>query len=438
MLRTSTVILFFVLLIALIAGGVYYFHDTDGPLVTVTPDQGPVSGYRPLSLTLADPDSGLRNARVSVLQNGNTFPLLDSEFPIQTASTEVPLSLDGLKLDNGPLELAIQATDRSVYHFGKGNTTQLRVTLEFDSKPPVISVRSRSHNLRQGGAGLIVYTVSEAVSRTGIVLGERFFPGYEQPSGVYACLFALPYDTEVKGNPPQLIAVDLAGNERKTGFNYFANPGKPVQTRINLSDNFLEGKMPNFQHLYPGEKDLLAIFLKVNQDLRVANRQQLGVLAGNTAVEPLWNGSFYRQRGSANKEGFGAVRTYYYQGKKIDRQTHLGIDLASVALGPINAANDGVVIHADDLGIFGQCVIIDHGLGLQSIYGHLSNIEVAVGDQVRKEQEIGRTGATGLAGGDHLHFGILIAGTPVNPVEWWDPSWVKNNITGKLQLLREH
>jgi murein DD-endopeptidase MepM/ murein hydrolase activator NlpD len=434
MLRTSTVVMLFVLLIALIAGGVYYFRDTAGPLVTISPDQGPVSGNRPVQLTLQDADSGLRDVRVDVVQNGQTFALLSQDFPPRTATMELPLSFAELQLKDGPLELVVQAGDRSVYHFGGGNTTEQRAILEFDSKPPTISVRSRNHNLNQGGVGLIIYSISETVGKTGVMIGERFFPGYLQPSGDYACLFSLPYDVEPKDITPRLLAVDLAGNQRQTGFNHFFNLRKPIQTRIDLTDGFLDAKMPNFQQLYPHEADLLGVFLKVNQELRVANRQQLGVLARNTASKPLWSGTFYRQRG-ANKEGFGAVRTYYYKGNKVDRQTHLGIDLASVAQGPVNAANDGVVIYADDYGIYGQCVIIDHGLGLQSIYGHLSSIDVTVGDQVRSGDEIARTGATGLAGGDHLHFGILLAGVPVNPLEWWDPTWINNNISEKLELL---
>lgn len=437
MLRTSTIVLLFVLLIALIAGGVYYFRDTDPPLVKLVPDRGPVSENRTLQLELADADSGLRRASVSAVQDGNSRVLFEGEFPLQTKTTPVELSLAGLGLKDAPFELIVRVTDRSIYHLGQGNTAEFRASLEFDSKPPVISIRSRTHNLNQGGTGLIIYRVSEEISRSGVLLGERFFPGFRQPSGDYACLFSLPYDVDVRNITPRLIAEDLAGNQRQTGFNHYANPRQAVQTRIDLSDHFLETKMPNFQHLYPEASDMLEIFLKVNQQLRTENRQQLGVLAGTSASEPLWNGSFYRQRGSANKEGFGAVRTYYYQGRKVDRQTHLGIDLASVAQGPVNAANDGVVIFADDYGIYGQCVVIDHGLGLQSLYGHLSSFKVAVGDQVRSGDEIGRTGATGLAGGDHLHLGILVSGIPVNPLEWWDPNWVANNITSKLQLLRE-
>ncbi len=89
------------------------------------------------------------------------------------------------------------------------------------------------------------------------------------------------------------------------------------------------------------------------------------------------------------------------------------------------------------MGIYGQCIIIDHGLGLQTLYAHLSSMAVEVGDVVERGQIIGRTGATGLAGGDHLHYGIIVGGVPVNPIEWWDKNWVRNNITSKLQLSSE-
>jgi murein DD-endopeptidase MepM/ murein hydrolase activator NlpD len=103
----------------------------------------------------------------------------------------------------------------------------------------------------------------------------------------------------------------------------------------------------------------------------------------------------------------------------------------------VPAANDGKVVYADDLGIYGQCVIIDHGLGLQTLYGHLSRIGVKVGDQVKKGDVIGTTGDTGLAGGDHLHCGTVISGEQVNPIEGWDPSWIRNNVTGKLEAARK-
>jgi len=70
---------------------------------------------------------------------------------------------------------------------------------------------------------------------------------------------------------------------------------------------------------------------------------------------------------------------------------------------------------------------------VQSLYGHLSSFSVKAGDTVEKEQELGRSGMTGLAGGDHLHFGVYLDGVAVLPVEWWDAKWIRDNIEPKLE-----
>jgi murein DD-endopeptidase MepM/ murein hydrolase activator NlpD len=84
-------------------------------------------------------------------------------------------------------------------------------------------------------------------------------------------------------------------------------------------------------------------------------------------------------------------------------------------------------------GIYGNVVVIDHGCGLQSFYAHLSSFDVKEGEEVKHGQVIAHSGQTGLAGGDHLHFTMLLDGIPVNPVEWWDPHWIHDRIEAKLQ-----
>ena len=189
-----------------------------------------------------------------------------------------------------------------------------------------------------------------------------------------------------------------------------------------------------FRSLFPDAENNLQLFLKVNRELRTQNRTTLQEIGAQTSSSPLWEGSFLRQPGAARRASFGTTRQYVYNQETVDTQTHLGIDLASVAQARVPAANDGQVVYADWLGIYGQVVIVDHGLGLQTLYAHLSHIGVSQGDAVQKGEVIGRTGATGLAGGDHLHFGVIISGIPVNPVEWWDRSWIENNIEDKLAL----
>jgi murein DD-endopeptidase MepM/ murein hydrolase activator NlpD len=176
-------------------------------------------------------------------------------------------------------------------------------------------------------------------------------------------------------------------------------------------------------------------FIKINRELRKANYQQINALAEKTSTVKHWQGVFLRMPGSANQAGFADHRVYSYKGKIIDRQVHLGMDLASVTHALVPAANSGIVIFNGLLGIYGRTVFIDHGFGLFSMYAHLNRSDVSKGQQVSKGDTLGTTGSTGLAGGDHLHFGMLVHSTFVNPVEWWDAVWIKNNILSKIKAV---
>ena len=418
---------------ALVGGGYYYFRDTAAPEVLLTPKAGAIKKDAVLNLTLTDPTSGLARMEVKILQQGKEIPVLKKDYPLDTFEAREALPLDNLLLEDGPLTVEVTAVDRAIYHFGKGNAITTSVILTRDSRPPILSVHSVAHNLNQGGAGLIVYSVSEPVTRSGIQIGDAFFPGYEQPSGVYLCLFAFPYNVDAS-EVPRLIAEDSAENIGMGGFYYHLNPKNFRSDKIGISDGFLNSKMPQFQHLFPDAATPVDIFLKVNRELRPKNRARLLDIGRDTATQFTWSKSFLRQPNAANRAMFGDHRSYIYNGKKIDAQTHLGIDLASIARADVPASNTGRVVFADFMGIYGHCIIIDHGLGLQTLYAHLSRIDVQVGDLVERGQIIAKTGATGLAGGDHLHFGVVISGIPVNPVEWWDHNWVTNNITSKLEM----
>ena len=129
---------------------------------------------------------------------------------------------------------------------------------------------------------------------------------------------------------------------------------------------------------------------------------------------------------------FADRRTYLYQGRTVDHQDHLGFDLASSRGAPIPAANDGDVVLARFFGIYGNAVVIDHGYGLMTLYGHLSSIDVKEGQAVKRGDVVGKTGQTGLAGGDHLHFSVFLRGMSVNPKEWWDDHWIRDRIARKL------
>jgi len=425
-LKQRALLFLFVILIGLTASYLL-LRDGKAPQLAFYPANGSVSANNPPTLTLTDTGTGLQNLVVTVSQEGKATELIDTTFPDGTTRHTVALPLAKLGLKDGPLVIDIATKDNALL----ANRTKQKLTVALDNRPPTISVLTTAHNMNQGGSGLVMFRVSEKVQRSGVQVGDRFFPAFPQQGEVFACLFAFPYDVKAGDFLPRLVAVDLAGNERISGINFHTRL-KPLKSdRITISQGFLNEKMPDFQHFFPDTRDPLQLFLRVNGELRAANVAKLKEFAAKTAGKPLWQGAFLRLPNAAPKAGFNDQRDYYFNDKKIDHQTHLGQDLASLAASPVPAANSGTVVFADELGIYGQCVIIDHGLGLQSLYSHLSSINVAVGASVTKGQIIGRTGTTGMAGGDHLHFGILLNGIEVDPLEWLDQHWITDNFTDK-------
>lgn len=437
MKRPSIVLL--VVAVVLIAIGFLYFRDRRGPEVSLTPAAGSASGKREFTLSVKDEGSDLKQLTITAIQEGRSWDILSKTYPPGIRNAQESFTLGTAELQQGPFELKISSGDTAIYHFGAGNTSELTSPFEYDNKAPMVSVLSTAHNLYQGGAGLVVYTLSEKPVRTGIIIGEAFYPGYLQEGEIYACLFPFAYDSDPKTFPaPRVVAIDEAGNKGDAGIYYRLLSKRFAKADIRLDDSFLTKIQAEFQDSVPAAASPLDFFLNINRDVRSKNRQALADYGLQTSPVPLWQGGFLRQTNTAMRGPFGEQRTYQYKGKTVDRQTHLGIDLASVAHAPVQAANDGKVVFADRMGIYGNCIIIDHGLGLQTLYGHLSRIDVKKGDPIRKGQLIAHSGASGLAGGDHLHFGVIISGIPVNPIEWWDPSWIKNNVTNKLKMAKQN
>src|SRR5262249_50356256 len=202
-----------------------------------------------------------------------------------------------------------------------------------------------------------------------------------------------------------------------------------------LNDAFMQKVTTEIMSQTPGLADkanLLDNYLQINRDLRKENDAFLQQLAQRSQPAFLWRQPFAPMINTAIKSNFAEHRTYEYQGKTVDEQNHLGLDMASVRSDPVPVANDGVVVFAAYLGIYGNCVVVDHGYGLQTLYGHLSSIEVKPGQAVKRGEIIGRSGSTGLAGGDHVPFAVMLDGLPVTPIEWFDSKWINDRLKLKL------
>lgn len=402
-----------------------------------------------LSGTVRDPRSGVRKLWAGLIQDGEETVLLEKTFAKAGSRSEPPetpvpfdISIDAQKLDlaDGKAVLRMVAWDDSWRDWGKGNRTYIEKEVVFDTQPPGLAVLTRQHNVSQGGSGLVIYRLSEDCEKSGVYVGDEFFPGYSgyfDDEAIHLALFALRYD-QGKDTRLYVKAVDAAGNASQSGFYNYIREKQFKKDVLRISDRFLERKMPEFASSVDELNDasLLDQFLHVNQVLRKKNNQRILSAGRETEKSLYWKGAFGRLPNSARRANFADHRVYQHNGEVIDRAVHMGIDLASVQHARIPAANAGRVAFAGELGIYGNTVLIDHGYGLFSVYSHLSRLDVDTGDMVAKDEIIGNTGTSGLAGGDHLHFGMFIDHVYVDPTEWWDAAWIKNNITGKLQEVR--
>lgn len=403
----------------------------------------------PLSLQIEDTGNGLSQISVSLKQKEQLVSLVEESFPGPSLLTfwntgekkSATIDLGKLisekyKVQDGPASLVISASDYSWRGFFGGNHTQLQRDFVFDVYPPRLEVLSSQHYINQGGSECVVYRVSPDAEISGVQAGPNFFPGY--PSGsdpsLRFALFAFAYNIP-ENSPLKVVARDGAGNEAVAGFWNKLFPKKFRSRPIALDDGFLQKVVPEVMSHSPSIQDqgeLIKTFLEINSKLRKANHDQITELSRKSAPRFLWNGAFLQLSNSQVESLFADHRTYVYQGKEVDRQDHVGFDLSVTQQYPIEAANDGVVLLGDYFGIYGNTVLIDHGCGLISLYGHLSSIGVQPGQQVKKKDVVGRSGATGLAGGDHLHFGFFLHGVPVNPTEWWDGKWIKDHVLDRI------
>jgi murein DD-endopeptidase MepM/ murein hydrolase activator NlpD len=324
---------------------------------------------------------------------------------------------------------------------GDGNIAVAEHKMIVDTIPPALRSVSRMHNINLGGSGLVVYQTSSDTDQSGVYVDDLFFPGFpadgKSQEGIHVCYFALPHFSSL--NPSiYLWAKDRAGNRSKITFYHHIRKKRFRKERINITDRFLKRVLPYFS-FYPlnSEDSEIKKYLKINNELRTESHQVFYKLREETSPKRLWEGPFLRLKNAATMSRFADQRVYYYKGKKIDEQVHLGIDLASLANSPVQASNNGRVVFAERNGIYGLAVVLDHGQGLATLYGHLNAAQVTLNQEVNKGDIIGYTGQTGLAGGDHLHFGVMLNGVAVNPIEWWDGHWINDNITKKLALLGE-
>ncbi|WP_300154932.1 M23 family metallopeptidase [Solidesulfovibrio sp.] len=421
------------LALAGVAGYYLFLKDARKPQVTLTPEAEAASPKRAFTVTAADEESGIRSLTVTVTQGQRRTDVLRRSYDPPRDRVSERFTLEGSELRGGAFEMQVAAYDGSYANLGAGNAARVSRRMLLDMTPPSVKALTPAHYVRQGGVGLVVYEVNKDVTRSGVMVGDAFYPGYKQKSGQYACLFAFPADVEAESFKPRLFVEDAAGNEKTGFFVNMAIKRRFREERVDVTDEYLAARLPAFAALFPEVRDPVERFKKLDTELRRQNDASLAEFARKTSPEALWEGAFVYMPRSVVRGSFAADRVYTYKGQEIVREKHMGIDLSSVPRAPVPAANSGRVVFAGALGVYGNAVVVDHGMGLQSLYANLSSTAVRAGDEVKKGDVVGATGTSGLAPGDQVHFAMYLAGRPVIPIEWWDGHWLEDNVTAKIK-----
>lgn len=406
------------------------------PQIKISPDTDTL-GLAPVEIGISEKGTGLKSATVTLSVAGTELPLFSEQYaqPLtETKFTVVSSKLTGIK--EGPAVFRVTARDRSLWSFFRGNETVVQKNVTIDITPPTVELIADDPYINFGGCGLVVYKPSADTAISGVKVGNYFFPGYKgqtKDPNAYIAFFAHPYNVAVD-EKAVLIATDKAGNSRQMRLAYTLKNVKYKKSTIAITDDFIHGKVaPLLNDVAGRQSNPKDIFLKVNRDLRNENETKIRHVTQKSASSILWSGPFNQLTNSKVEANFADARTYTYQNAAIDNAYHVGFDLSVTKHYPVEAANSGTVAFVADLGIYGNTVIIDHGLGLFTLYSHLSSVEVKAGDPIKKAQIIAKTGETGLAAGDHLHFGVYLNGVAVLPIEWWDEKWLRDNVYPKLE-----
>ena len=435
-MKVLIVIVILVLIVVVIPVTVLFVASSHSTLA-FEPQPKAIGVDTPVTVRIANPH-GFRRVKATIEQNGSNSTLTEANNaaarftfwrihaePRNFQFTAGKNQAAGLKEGKARLVFEAQSNDLG------GAVDRISADVDVILRPASVAADGFQHYINQGGSELAVFTPSGYWSEAGIRVGNRTFRSFPKPGSPNErfSLFAYSWDT-----PPDTVPVvyltNPAGTESTARFWFKLFPKKFRARDLAIDDRFLEKVVNQIDPNSSG--DLLTRFLKINREMRRDNNKTLADLRFKTAEKFLWTEAFLQLSNSTVESQFADVRSYIYNGRKVDQQVHLGFDLAVAQHTPVLASNDGKVVWAAPLGIYGNCIVVDHGYGLQSIYGHLSEIAVKDGEMVKRGQAMGKSGSTGLAGGDHLHFSMQVDGVQINPIEWWDDHWIKDHVRRRM------
>ena len=432
-------------LFGLIIGGVIYLYNSElfernRPNIVLN-NNGYWNLNQPLKVTIDD-TSGIKSYKVILKSSTNEYVLHLEQLiiPAESINLDIKSPRTAYRMKDKSVKVIIEATDASKWNFLKGNRIVKEFKLKVDIKRPRLEVVSNSYKINKGGSAVVVFKASDENLKDIYIqtnYGKKFKPQPFYKKGYYISLMAWPIME--KNFRATIVATDKAGNKSKGYIPIYLIDKKYRVSNIKLKKNFLKGKIAELAEEFEetqGVDNSLEQFKIINEDVRAKNEKLIHEITSIVSDEMIFDFNIKEMdplKSAITVANFGDHRKYSYRGKDISESYHLGIDMASFAMAKIKPKNSGDIVFSDFNGLYGNMPIVHHGLGLHTLYGHCSSVSVNNGDFVNDNVEIARTGKSGYAMGDHVHFGILVQGIEVRPSEWMNAAWIKIYITDVIK-----
>lgn len=444
----STLILFS--LFALIAGGGFYLYNSvmferEAPTISLKEYSGYWNLKSPLEISINDAN-GLKYYKVTLVSSAGETQLYNEQFltPNQSVNVKVEPPKSAYMMNDQEIKIVVEAVDASKWNFFKGNITSLEYKLKIDKKRPLLNSIANSYKISKGGAALVIFkaedeNLKELYIQTNFNKKFKAQPFYK--GGYYVSLIAWPAtETDFKAT---IVAKDYASNISQAYIPLYLKETIYKVSNIKLDDKFLKGKIAELADEFEetqGVTNSLEQFKIINEDVRAKNEKLIHEITSKVSDDMVSDFNInvmYPLKNGAVVANFGDHRIYSYDDKNVSESYHLGLDLASNAMAEIRPQNRGEVVFTGYNGLYGNMPILHHGLGLYTLFGHCSTVNVNTGDVTEAGAHIANTGKSGYAMGDHVHFGVLVQGVEVRPAEWMDSDWMKLNITDVIKTAKD-
>jgi len=438
----SGLVITLVFLLLIIGGGFYLY--TSPQFERVLPKisiKNPIIANinKPIKFSVSD-NERIKSVKVVLSDGKNVLPIYNQTFLLPKKSQEIEIKLpkEIFKSKTNAWIVEISANDSSYWNFLRGNSVKESAKLLIDTTPPTVSLLANSASILKGGTALVVYKAQDNnLKETYVEVNKKlkFKATKYRKDGVFATLFVWPFNQDTFS--AKIVAVDTAGNKVFRDISIYKKDKTYRISKIKATDRFIDGKISELASQdsdYANIQDKLKKFKAVNELMRKKNEDLIYKYSKSvTPIHGSWRMiPFYPLKNGKKVSDFGTKRFYYYGNKDniISTSYHVGYDFASYKNANLKSTNSGVVVFASYNGIYGNMPLIDHGFGLYTLYGHCSEMLIKKGDKVSANQIIAKTGKSGLALGDHVHFGVVVQGIEVYPLEWMSKKWINDNING--------